>query len=170
MDKMGISNRIRKDIAGNNIPFECVGCAISQGNLKLPGGIIYEGKSLILGADPEIPIPGFLVITIKRHIRSFSELTKEERDEIGDVLSLAEKAIKELGISSEITLVQEERSKHFHIWIFPAYDWMEEKFGVGIKYLRDISNYARNNFDQDTVDQVVEVAGMIRDYIKRMEF
>ena len=50
----------RKDIIGNEIKSECVGCAIVRGEVKLPGGIIYDGESIILAADPEIPIPGLL--------------------------------------------------------------------------------------------------------------
>ena len=161
--------KARKDILGNEIGCDCIGCAIAKGDLQLPGGIIYDGKSIILGADPEIPIPGFLVITSKRHINSFSELSREERIEIGDVIVNAEKAIKELGISSEITLVQEERSKHFHIWIFPTYDWMVEKFGRGISHLRDISNYAIENAKDAEKAEVIETAERIRQYFKKHE-
>ena len=155
---------MRKDILGNEINCDCIGCAIAKGDLQLPGGIIYDGKSIILGADPEIPIPGFLIITSKRHINSFSELSKEERIEIGDVLVAAEKSIKELCKNAEITLVQEERSSHFHIWIFPTYDLMIEKFGKGISKLRDISSYVRENASEAERAAVVEAAGQIRTY------
>ena len=76
---------------------------------------------------------------------SFSELNKEARNEIENVIAYAEKALKELDIVQEVTLVQEERSKHIHIWIFPNYSWMTEKFGKGITYFRDISEYAQKN-------------------------
>ena len=160
---------MRKDFFGNEINCDCIGCAIAKESLLLPGGIIYDGKSIILGADPEIPIPGFLVITSKRHMSSFSELSREERIEIGDVLVEAEKAIKELGISDEITLVQEERSSHFHIWIFPTYNWMIEKFGRGISKLRDISAYARENATEAERAAVIEAAGQIREYFMKHE-
>jgi|UPI0003B52C79 hypothetical protein len=32
----------RKDILGNEIKSECVGCVIVRGEVKLPGGIIYD--------------------------------------------------------------------------------------------------------------------------------
>ena len=81
----------RKDILGNEIKSECVGCAIVRGEVELPGGIIYDGESIILAADPEI----------------------------GNTIAIAERAIKDLKIAETVTLVQEECSKHFHIWIFP---------------------------------------------------
>lgn len=140
----------------------CYGCRIIKGEKRLPGGVIHDGKAAILAADPDVPVPGFLIITAKRHIRSFSELTKEERIEIGSILSCAEKALKELHIVNEITLVQEEGSEHFHIWIFPMYDWMAEHFGTGIRYLRDISEYAKEHADKSTWKTVSDTAERIK--------
>ena len=84
------------DFLGNKWNYECMGCAISNKQITIPGGIIYEGKYTLLGADPEIPIPGFLILTIKRHVNSFSQLSKEERYEVTDIIFYAEKALKEL--------------------------------------------------------------------------
>ena len=157
----------RKDILGNEIKSECVGCAIVRGEVKLPGGIIYDGESIILAADPEIPIPGFLIITSKRHIQSFAELTVDERTEIGNTITITERAIKDLKIAETVTLVQEERSKHFHIWIFPNQEWMLEKFGYGLQYLREINAYARENASDEDVIRVIKVAEEIKEYMQK---
>lgn len=157
----------RKDILGNEIKSECVGCAIVKGEIQLPGGVIYDGKSIILASDPEIPIPGFLIITSKRHIQSFSELSSEERAEIGDTIVLAERALKYLKIAETVTLVQEERSKHFHIWIFPNQEWMQEKFGYGLQYYREINSYARENKTDEDVRKVISVAEEIKEYMNK---
>ena len=164
MAKDTVTARTFKDILGKEHCYSCLGCAIGSGEMELPGGVIYDGKGIILAADPEIPIPGFLVITSKRHIQSFSELTSEEIAEIGRTIADAEKAIKELGIAKEITLVQEERSKHFHIWIFSHHKWMNEKFGSGISYLRDISSYARQNATEENIAKVLEAVRKIKAY------
>ena len=142
----------------------CIGCDIANGKVKIPGGIIHNGRSVVLAADPRIPIPGFLIITAKRHIQSYAELAKEERAEIGDILSCAEKAIKELGIADEITLVQEERSRHFHIWIFPVHPWIREQFGSGIQHLRNVSQYAVDHADKTVWNTVADTADEIRKY------
>ena len=160
------STRSSIDFLGNKWEYDCMGCAITNKEISIPGGIIFEGKYTILGADPEIPIPGFMIINSKRHINSFSELSKEERYEMTDVISLTEKALKELNIVEEVTLIQEERSKHLHIWIFPNYKWMAEKFGKGIKYLRDISEYAKNNVNENDIKEILEVIEKIREYFK----
>ncbi len=159
----------RKDILGNEIKSECVGCAIVRGEVNLPGGIIYDGESIILAADPEIPIPGFLIITSKRHIQSFAELTADERTEIGNTIAIAERAIKDLKIAETVTLVQEERSKHFHIWIFPNQEWMLEKFGYGLQYLRDINAFAKDNASDADIENVIRTAEEIKKYIESEE-
>lgn len=159
-----------RDFLGNEWNYDCMGCAISNGDIKIPGGIIYEGKHTILGTDPEIPIPGFLIVNIKRHVNSFSELNREERNEIGDVIAYAEKALKELRIVEEVTLVQEERSKHLHIWIFPNHSWMTEKFGKGITYLREISEYAQKNVNEEQIKEALNVVEKIRKYFEEQFF
>lgn len=154
------------DFLGNKWNYECMGCAISNKEIDIPGGIIYEGKYTLLGADPEIPIPGFLILTIKRHVNSIYQLNKDERYELIDVIANAEKALKKLKITNEITLVQEERSKHLHIWIFPNYDWMTEKFGKGIKYLRDISEFAQKNVTENNIKEILNIIEKIRKYFQ----
>ena len=155
------------DILGNTWNYDCMGCAVTSGSIKVPGGYIYDGKYCILASDPEVPIPGFIILNVKRHVRSFSELTKEERYEISDAISCAENALKDLDICHEFTLVQEERSRHLHIWIFPNYEWMNEKFDKGITYLRDICEYAIKNNTKENVDKVLYVANKVRDYINK---
>ena len=160
------NSRVAIDILGNEWHYDCMGCSIFRGDITPPGGIIYEGKYTILAADPEVAIPGFLIVNIKRHVRSFSELTREERIEAGDLISHAEKAIKSLGIGNEVTLVQEERSRHIHIWVFPCYDWMKEKFGKGVAPIMDIMQYVVDNNNEDNVNEVLSVVEKVKKYFK----
>jgi diadenosine tetraphosphate (Ap4A) HIT family hydrolase len=149
--------------SGNDLHPDCAGCAIISGDIKVPGGVIYEGNIAILAADPEVPIPGFLVVTSKRHARSLSELSNDEYHEIADIIFYAEKALKSLGIN-ELTLVQEERSSHLHFWIFPNYGWMAEKYGKGITYLRDISEYAKETSTDEDKNKILLIVDKVRDY------
>lgn len=159
-----------KDFLGNTFDFKCMGCAISNGKISIPGGIIYNGKYALLGVDPEIPIPGFLVVNTKRHVRSLADFETDELMEIGLIIKNAEKALKTLNITSEITLVQEERSKHFHVWIFPMHEWMIEKYGKGITYLRDISKYVQENATEKDINETLMVADKVRNYFKNINF
>lgn len=159
-----------KDFLGKEWEYNCLGCAISEGKVKVPGGFIYESDKIVIGQDPEIPIKGFLIVNVKRHINSISELNKEERFELMEAIYEAIKALKQLNISKEVTIVQEERSKHLHIWIFPNDEWMNKKFGKGITYLRDISSYAQKNATQKDIDEILDTIKKLKDYFKDYKF
>ncbi len=161
-----MENRSITDFLGNVLEYKnnCMGCAIINGEIPTPGGFIYEGKYTVLVADPEVPIPGFLVINTKRHVNSFSELTQEEKCEIGEVITYTQKALKQLKIGKEITLVQEERSPHFHIWILTTHEWMAQKFGIGLGYLRQIFEYTKKNATPKEKQEVLDTIEEIKQY------
>ena len=54
-----------------------------------------------------------------------------------------------------------------HIWIFPNYTWMNEKFGKGITYLRDISEYAQKNANEEVIKEVLNVIEKVREYFQK---
>lgn len=172
MDDLNFAGNARKmkDFLGNNWQYECLGCSISEKKVKVPGDLIYESDKIIVAQDPEIPIKGFLIVNVKRHINSISELNKEERFELIDVIYKSIKALKKLDIAKEVTVVQEERSKHLHIWIFPNYEWMNEKFGKGIAYLRDISSYVQKNVTQKEIDEILDTIEKLKDYFQDYKF
>lgn len=154
------------DFLGNTYEYKCMGCSIEKGEIVPPGGIIYEDEYFILAQDPEIPIDGFIIINTKRHINSFAEMNEKERINFIELLHKSVKAIKELNIADNVTIVQEERSKHLHVWIFPHHEWMNVRFGKGISYLRDICAYAKENATEEDKVYVLNDVDRIRKYLK----
>lgn len=145
---------------------KCTGCNIVNKEIIPIGGIIYETENFLLFQDPEVPIKGFLIVQAKKHVNSIIDFKEEEQIELIKLINKARIALKELNICDEITIVQEERSKHFHIWLFPNYKWMQEKFGKGIKYLRDISQYVEENVTPKDVEEVLDIIEKLKDIIK----
>lgn len=150
------------DFLGNRYEFECLGCEIAEKRIIPPGGIIYEDNTFILAIDPIVPINGFLVITLKRHINSITELTTEEQQKMIEIINKSVKILKKINVTQEITIVQEERAKHFHVWIFPNQEWMNEKFGKGVSYLRDICEYAKQNATDDDISEILKTIEKIK--------
>ena len=109
------------DFLGNPWPAEndCLGCAIGNGTVSVPGGIIYKTTHFYVNQDPLIPLPGFLVIAATRHIQSISDMGASEYEEFSALLKTTHQAIKEVTKIEYLTLVQEERSKHFPFMVFP---------------------------------------------------
>lgn len=152
------------DFLGNHYKYDCMGCSMTKGEIVPPGGFVYETEYFLVGQDPEIPIEGFLVINSKRHVNSLTQLSDIERHQLVELLNIGISAIKSLKITTEVTLVQEERSKHFHVWIFPNQPWMLEKFGKGVSYLRDISAYAQENSNKEGISNILNSIEKIRKY------
>ena len=74
--------------ANEEIKFSgCPGCAYAKHEFELPCGMAYENENFTLSQDWELPIDGFLIVSPKRHIEKFSELTNEERKYIIDKLN-----------------------------------------------------------------------------------
>lgn len=142
---------------------ECIGCKIvNEGsNFK-----IFETENFVLLQDPEVPIKGFLIVQAKRHVNSLIDLNEEQQIELIKLTNKARVVLKELNICQEVTIVQEERSKHFHIWLFPNYEWMQEKFGKGIKYLRDINEYVTKNATEEDKNEVLKVVQKLKKYFE----
>lgn len=143
---------------------KCTGCAIVNEEIIPAGEIIYETENFLLFQDPEVPIKGFIIIQAKKHVNSIIDFTEKEQIELIKLINKARNALKELDICNEVTIVQEERSKHFHIWLFPNYEWMQEKFGKGIKYLRDINEYVIQNATEEDKKEVLEVVKNLKKY------
>lgn len=152
------------DIFGNEIHFDCMGCDIANHKLIPPGGYVYEDNFINVSADPEIPIKGFMVLGINRHIKSLNEMSETERNDIMNILNTTIENIKKANIAKEVLLIQEERASHFHIWIVPIHDWMN-KFGKSVRNIKEIIDYSKQNFDES---QRVELLQAIEDL--KMEF
>ena len=60
------------DVLGKEIEFDCMGCDISTHKMTPPGGYVYEDDFINISADPEIPIPGFMVLGIKKHVKRYN--------------------------------------------------------------------------------------------------
>ena len=144
-----------KDVLGNEVEFDCMGCDIANHKMIPPGGYVYEDSLINVSADPLIPIPGFMVLGINKHIKSIKELYKEERYQIIDVLNLTIEKMKECGITKEVLLIQEEQARHFHIWIVPIYEWMGQ-FDKSVDNIDRIIKYSKEICDDNTKDDILK--------------
>lgn len=154
-------NRKITDIGGKIVELECLSCAIAQNNVELRGGSIIRSKYFDVHQDFEIPIPGFMIVTSLRHVKAVDEFTDDESSEFVKVLRASRKLQRDvLGIKTVYLHQEEDTSHHFHLWMFPRYEWMESKFGLKAESMRPIMEYARkalkNSEDLSQLDDSVK--------------
>ncbi len=157
------------DIKGNKKQIGCLGCAIQSGEAESSGGSIATTKYFDAQQDYEIPIPGFVILASKRHLQSVDEFTQEEREDFIEFLCRLRKTIRQALDIQVVYLIQEEdTSHHFHVWVFPRYDWMVEKFGREIQSVRPIMEYARENLKtEENLKKVDEATEKLRNYYQK---
>ena len=147
------------DILGEEKLFDCMGCDIGSHKMIPPGGYIYEDDLYTISQDPEIPIVGLMILGIKRHIKSINELSRDERIKLMDVLNLTIENMKKIGLCSEVMLLEEERSSHFHMWIMPILPWMSE-YDNNARNLKEIMDNSNKHFNKEellnTIDKLKE--------------
>ena len=74
---------------------------------------------------------------------------------------------KALDIDIVYLIQEEDTSHHFHIWVFPRYDWMSEKFGKKTPSLRPIMEHARENLKTtENLLRVEEAVSILKAYFE----
>lgn len=149
------------DILGEEKEFDCMGCDIASGKLIPPGGYIYKDDLVSISQDPEIPIVGFMILGISKHVRSINELTEEDRIRIMNVLNNTVDKMKKTGICERVLIVQEERSSHFHIWIMPILPWMS-KFNNSVTRLQEIIDYSNEIYNNDIKQEIINTIELLK--------
>lgn len=145
------------DVQGNMHTVECLGCAIVNHTVQSSVISIKVTKHFDIHQDFEIPIPGFVIVSSIRHVQSIEQLTTEEVSELTTLLVSIRKAQRSLGIEL-VTLVQEERSSHFHIWLFPWHKEFIDLYGKKVESIAQVMRHARAHNSPIIQDQVKEYA------------
>jgi diadenosine tetraphosphate (Ap4A) HIT family hydrolase len=130
---------------GKTVEVECLSCALTSGLIEPDGGVIIETKYFHAHQDVAYPIEGLVILASKRHIKCLDELTEDERLDYINIMTLIRKAQREvLGIEYVYYFYNEDTTHHFHTWMVPRYDWMNE-FGRSVESVRPVLLHARNH-------------------------
>jgi len=158
-----------KSIDNKEEKTECIGCALQKGTIERYGGIVIETENFDVQQDYETPIPGFMIISAKKHIKGIEDLSEDERKEFIELTYKVRKAIGEILKVKYVYIIQKEdcikTRSHFHVWLFPRYDWME-KFGDKIASVTKIIEYARKEMKtEDSLKNVKDSVFKLKKYL-----
>ena len=149
----------------------CPGCAYAKHEFKLPCGMAYEDELFTLSQDWELPIEGFMVLSPKRCIEYFSELTDEERIKSFELVNKTINILKENNVCDRFNVIFEEKEgRHFHIWIMPRHKWMSDMFEDITDNIGEIFAYAKSNYrDQSIYNKIKEITKIVKDKLEVCE-
>ena len=142
----------------------CPGCAYGKHEFNLECGMAYENERFTLSQDWELPIQGFFIVSPKRHIEKLCELTKDERNEMFEIVDKTVKILRDNKICERFDYIFEERqNRHLHVWILPRYNWMNEIANDIIDNIGIIFEYAKTNFRNDeNYEEIKRISDIIK--------
>ena len=152
-----------KDYTNNEIKFTgCPGCAYANHEFVIPCGMAYENDRFTVSQDWELPIEGFFIVSPKRHVEKLEELTKEERNEMFDLVDKVIKILRNNNVCDRFEIIFEEKdNRHLHVWIMPRHDWMKEIVDDIIDEIGVVCKYAKDNFRNNEVYERIKEVSLI---------
>ncbi len=146
----------------------CPGCAYANHEFSLPCGMAFENDKFTLSQDWELPIEGFFVVSPKRCVEKFSDLTEEERIEIFAIVHKTIDILRDNNVCERFNIVFEEKeNRHFHIWIMPRHKWMSDLVDDPIDHIGEIFTYAKENFrNLNTYNNIKRITEYVKESFK----
>ena len=160
---------MKKNYSNEEFSFSgCPGCAYANYEFSLPCGLAYDDENFIISQDWELPIEGFMILSPKRHVENLSELTKNEKNMMIDLIDKTIRIMKDNDICDKFDVIFEEKeNRHFHVWILPRHKWMSEMFSDVTGNLLALFNYAKNNFhNEETYKKIKSITEIIKTNMK----
>ena len=155
------------DFLGKKWKVKCMGCGIAKKVVNPPFGLIYESKNFVIHQDPLIPLSGFIIIASKNHISSISEMNILDYEELSSLIYQTRKSLQSLRGILNVTIIQEERSPHFHLWMFP---WYEEMIGIQLNSIQNIRSIMKDlqktNLHESKISKIQNDIKILQDYFK----
>ena len=142
----------------------CPGCAYGKHEFNLECGMAYENDRFTLSQDWELPIQGFFIVSPKRHIEKLCELTKDERNEMFEIVDKTVKILRDNKICERFDYIFEEKeNRHLHVWILPRYNWMNKIVNDIIDNIGIILEYAKTNFRNDeNYEEIKRISDIVK--------
>lgn len=121
----------------------CPACAYANHEFSLLCGMAYEDELLTVSQDWELPINGVFIVSPKRHIVQFEELTITERTHLFEVVNKILIILRKNNIANHFNVLFEEKKDiHFHVWILPRDGWKEINIDP-TKDIRQLLSYSK---------------------------
>ena len=111
----------------------CRGCLMQENRNKLPVYMkpVFEDRDLIVTQDAEFPVPGFYIVSPRKHFGSIANFPVKLSQKIGLVTHFIRRGMRnQLGIEfAEIFHEERFKNSHYHHWILPCWEYGFDKSG-----------------------------------------
>lgn len=147
---------------------DCFICSKHRGQIKIPGGVIYENDLIYVGhigiEDNNQNYLGHIMIDLKRHVKGIDEMTDEEAKVMGLMSKHIALGLKRcFDVEHVYTHVYGDNVPHLHIHIIPRYRNAPETYwGDNTKLWCGAPRGGEN--------EVEEVCNTLREFLHKSNF
>jgi diadenosine tetraphosphate (Ap4A) HIT family hydrolase len=108
---------------GENPAGSCRVCDCVTGRTRPPGGVVWSDERFVAYGFPEPnPVPGYVIVGSRRHVRGLYDLDAAEAAAIGPLLIRLQRAQKAaLGADHAYAFVIGDQVPHFHAHVVPRF-------------------------------------------------
>lgn len=118
----------------------CLACDLTNGVRELPGGRIFETDSWVVEHCVGPLGVGTLIVKPFRHCTAVAELTTEESQELGPLLSLVSRCVRDLSEADQVYVCLWSHAGwtpgHIHFVIQPSWDSLQSLYDEPGAYLQ----------------------------------
>jgi histidine triad (HIT) family protein len=114
---------------------DCLVCRKHRGELPPPGGFLHDDGLVLashafdLEGTGELTYLGHLVVEPRRHVPGLGDLTPEEAERVGRVVSTLARALTETERAEHVySAVMGHHVPHLHVHLFPRYPGTPREF------------------------------------------
>jgi diadenosine tetraphosphate (Ap4A) HIT family hydrolase len=113
------------------VPQRCLACATIAGEVRPPGGVIYEDSQWVVDhALSPVLLVGWLILKTKRHVEHLADLTPDEASGMGPLITkISEVMQTALGAERVYVCSFGEMITHVHLYLLPRYADMTRNGG-----------------------------------------
>ena len=142
------------------MPEDCLVCQEHRLEVPLPGGQLVATREVVAFHVPPWPPParevflGYLMVTPRRHVPGFGELSDEEGSEMGQWISRLTRALTSIGAERVYLAVIGHEVPHLHVHLIPR--WPNTPEHVSWLHVDDWEGARRGDFAaaREITDQI----------------
>lgn len=148
----------------------CRGCFLeTTSDLPCELEPIAYNEEIIIRQDAECAVPGFYIVSTRKHINSIADMPHELAAMLGVVIQVVRQGQREVLGIDRVHIYLEEKiiNPHFHVWLLPLYpEIMKENdiepkiWNNTIKRYLDLFLYSENR------EKITEFNMKMKKYIK----
>lgn len=153
----------------------CRGCYIEKHRESLPIHLkpVIENAEIAVRQDAEFPVPGFYIISLRRHIQSIADVDGELAAQLGLCVHYVRKGMKEcLGINrAHIYLEEKIVGPHYHTWLLPLWEDVMEEHDIDPKiWLGNVKKYIDLFQYEQEKDKILLFNQRLREYLMGIDY